>query len=178
MRSTRSRKWSSLTVRQLLARGWWSSPASFTTKTVRHDIAEILLKVALNKINQIKFIYPKKMSTNVCNTISFPFNFIACISPLKRTGPILSKFRYNFIIFILRVLTPYVWLACMSCWVIQLSNALSQPGPGLDMKVCQKVNISYNYLTKQNVIWLTSIHIIWVLCRFILRNWMNGISAF
>jgi hypothetical protein len=37
--------------RQLLGRGWWSSPASFTTKTGRHDIAEILLKVALNKIN-------------------------------------------------------------------------------------------------------------------------------
>jgi hypothetical protein len=28
------------------------SPASSTTKTGRHDIAEILLKVALNKINQ------------------------------------------------------------------------------------------------------------------------------
>jgi hypothetical protein len=30
------------------------TPASFTTKTGRHDIAEILLKVALNTINQIK----------------------------------------------------------------------------------------------------------------------------
>jgi hypothetical protein len=30
------------------------SPASFTTKTGCHDIAEILLKVALNTINQIK----------------------------------------------------------------------------------------------------------------------------
>jgi len=41
----------------LLARGWWFSPgapASSTTKTGRHDIAEILLKVALNTINQIK----------------------------------------------------------------------------------------------------------------------------
>jgi hypothetical protein len=28
------------------------SPASSTTKTGRHDIAEILLKVALNTINQ------------------------------------------------------------------------------------------------------------------------------
>ena len=36
--------------------GWLSpgTPASSTTKTGRHDIAEILLKVALNKINQIK----------------------------------------------------------------------------------------------------------------------------
>jgi hypothetical protein len=38
----------------LLARGWWFSPASSTTKAGRHDIAEILLKVALNTINQIK----------------------------------------------------------------------------------------------------------------------------
>ena len=36
---------------QLLANGQWfspSTPASSTTKTGRHDIAEILLKVALN----------------------------------------------------------------------------------------------------------------------------------
>jgi hypothetical protein len=39
----------------LLAQGWWFSPdipASSTTKTGRHDIAEILLKVALSTINQ------------------------------------------------------------------------------------------------------------------------------
>ena len=43
---------------QLLAHGRWFSsgtPASFPTKTGRHDIAEILLKVALNAINQIKY---------------------------------------------------------------------------------------------------------------------------
>jgi hypothetical protein len=42
---------------QLLAHGWWFSsgtPASSTTKTGRHDIVEILLKVALNTKNQIK----------------------------------------------------------------------------------------------------------------------------
>ena len=42
-------------VYQLLAHGRWLSPgtpASSTTKTGRHDIAEILLKVALNTINQ------------------------------------------------------------------------------------------------------------------------------
>jgi hypothetical protein len=38
----------------LLAHGQWFSPASSTTKTGRHDIAEILLKVALNTKNQIK----------------------------------------------------------------------------------------------------------------------------
>jgi hypothetical protein len=42
----------------LLAYGRWFSrgtPASFTTKTGRHDIAEILLKVAINtkNLNQI-----------------------------------------------------------------------------------------------------------------------------
>jgi hypothetical protein len=36
-----------------------STPASSTTKTGRHDIAEILLKVALNTINQIKSKIPK-----------------------------------------------------------------------------------------------------------------------
>ena len=43
-------------VYQLLAHGRWFSPgtpASSTTKTGRHDIAEILLKVALNTKNQI-----------------------------------------------------------------------------------------------------------------------------
>jgi hypothetical protein len=41
----------------LLAHGRWFSPgtpASSTTKTGRHDIAEILLKVALSTINKIK----------------------------------------------------------------------------------------------------------------------------
>jgi hypothetical protein len=46
-------------VYQLFAHGLWFSPgtlASYTTKTGRHDIAEILLKVALKhqKSNQIK----------------------------------------------------------------------------------------------------------------------------
>jgi hypothetical protein len=44
---------SSEKVYQLLAHGRWFSPASSTTKPGRHDIAEILLKVALKtqKIN-------------------------------------------------------------------------------------------------------------------------------
>ena len=44
-------------VYQLLAHDRWFSPgtpATSTTKTGRHDIAEILLKVALNTINKIK----------------------------------------------------------------------------------------------------------------------------
>ena len=52
---------------QLLAHGLWFSPdtpASSITKTGCHDIAEILLKVSLNTINQIKsnhnYIYRKQ----------------------------------------------------------------------------------------------------------------------
>jgi hypothetical protein len=41
-------------VSQLPAHGRWFSPISSITKADRHDIAEILLKVALNTINQIK----------------------------------------------------------------------------------------------------------------------------
>ena len=44
-------------VYQLLAHGRWFSPGnptSSTTKTGRHDRDELLLKVALNTINQIK----------------------------------------------------------------------------------------------------------------------------
>jgi hypothetical protein len=37
-------------IRQLLATGRWFSPVSSTNKTDRHDINEILLKVALNTI--------------------------------------------------------------------------------------------------------------------------------
>jgi hypothetical protein len=52
-------------VIKLLAHGRWFSPgtpASSTTKTGRHDIAEILLKVGLDTIlvNQINSIYYKQ----------------------------------------------------------------------------------------------------------------------
>jgi hypothetical protein len=54
---------------QLLAHGRWFSPdtsASSTTKTGHHDIAEILLKVALNTINKIKS--PGPILMDVYNT--------------------------------------------------------------------------------------------------------------
>ena len=54
-------------VYQLLSHGRWFSPgtsASSTTKTGRHDIAEALLKVALNTINQ---------SMNVCVSKITPY---------------------------------------------------------------------------------------------------------
>jgi hypothetical protein len=46
------------TVYQLLAHGRWFTPASSTTKTGRHDIAEILLKVAINTKNQSIINHP------------------------------------------------------------------------------------------------------------------------
>jgi hypothetical protein len=49
-------------VYQLLAQGRWFSPgtpASSTTKTGRHDIAEILLKVALKHQKSINQSYTK-----------------------------------------------------------------------------------------------------------------------
>jgi hypothetical protein len=54
-------------VYQLLAHGRWFSlgtPASSTTKTGRHDIAEILLKVALNTKNQKKISGHRKFHMN------------------------------------------------------------------------------------------------------------------
>jgi hypothetical protein len=55
---------------QLLAHGRWyspSTPASSTTKTGRHDIAELLLKVALNhqKSIKIKIHYQKYVTSRV-----------------------------------------------------------------------------------------------------------------
>jgi hypothetical protein len=62
-------------VYQLLVHGQWFSLASSTTKTGRHDIAEILLKVALKlqKSNQIN-CHVKAM---VCWSI-FPFVAASC----------------------------------------------------------------------------------------------------
>jgi hypothetical protein len=53
----------------MFAHGRWFSPgtpASSTTKTGRHDIAEILLKVALNRKSNSKF---KKMY-HLCHSVS------------------------------------------------------------------------------------------------------------
>jgi len=54
-------------IYQLLAHGRWFSlgtPASSTTKTDRHDIAEILLKVALNT-KKIKNLNQSKEINNI-----------------------------------------------------------------------------------------------------------------
>jgi hypothetical protein len=65
-------------VYQLLAHGRWYSPgtpASSTTKTGRHNIAEILLKVALNTKN-------KSINQNISNQ-SIPKNLLLYTSILK-----------------------------------------------------------------------------------------------
>ena len=56
-------------VCQWLATGRWFSPVSSTNKTNRHDITEILLKVALNTINKTK---PIRKGVNVVIIFSSP----------------------------------------------------------------------------------------------------------
>ena len=69
-------------VYQLLAQDRWFSlgtPASFTTKTGRHDIAELLLKVALNTNIQIQI--PKQCINFYwsVNTIFLRFGNLPCL---------------------------------------------------------------------------------------------------
>jgi hypothetical protein len=62
-------------VYQLLAGGWLFSlgtPASSTTKTGRHDIAEMLLKVALSTIKIV--VAPKKTPTLILLIAKKKFN--------------------------------------------------------------------------------------------------------
>jgi hypothetical protein len=74
----------------LLARGWWFSPdtpAFSTTKTGRHEIVEILLKVALNTKNQIKsnliVIISVKLSTQGLGASENFFYYIIQIYTIK-----------------------------------------------------------------------------------------------
>ena len=69
MHSTRSARDK---VYQLLAHGRWFSLASSTTKTGRHDIAEILLKVVLKhqKSNQNQI---RNSNTNPVHSFTFVF---------------------------------------------------------------------------------------------------------
>ena len=62
-------------VCQWIATGQWfslGSPVSSTNKTDHHDIGEILLKVALNTINQ----KPKKNCKKVCITQTTTVQFL------------------------------------------------------------------------------------------------------
>jgi hypothetical protein len=68
-------------VYQLLARGRWFSPgtpASSTTKTGRHDIAEILLKVALRH-NKSKSDQSKKNNVDIDFSLWFSLVFLLIV---------------------------------------------------------------------------------------------------
>jgi hypothetical protein len=65
---------------QLLAHGRWFSPgtpASSTTKTGRHDVAEILLKVALKHQKSIKsYSFREMREQKWTNALNFLFFYI------------------------------------------------------------------------------------------------------
>jgi hypothetical protein len=65
-------------VYQLLVHGWWFSPgttASSTTKTGRHDIAEILLKVVLSTKKSIN-VFIQDLGTYKHKTARIVFTYI------------------------------------------------------------------------------------------------------
>jgi hypothetical protein len=67
-------------VYQLLAHGRWFSPgtpASSTTKTGRHDIAEILLKVALNTNQSINHTDDRRLTQHCDITSPIPLNQVS-----------------------------------------------------------------------------------------------------
>ena len=67
-------------VCQLLPHGRWFSPgtpASSTTKTCGHDVAEILMKVALNTKNQLIFSFTYSIEDIIVKL--FIYLYIACI---------------------------------------------------------------------------------------------------
>ena len=77
---------------QLLANGRWFSPgtpASSTTKTGRHDIAEILLKVTLNTINQIK-------SNQMSPTVLFIVLYYECVCIGSKLNLVLFNNEHSF----------------------------------------------------------------------------------
>ena len=97
-------------VYQLLAHGRWFSPgtpASSTTKTGCHDIAERLLKVALNTKNQIKSLqigslcyYYYLWTGVITNSVTMLLLFITCgqvslqmrpTHPIVQTHPFFSR---------------------------------------------------------------------------------------
>jgi hypothetical protein len=81
-------------VYQLLAHGRWFSPgtpASSTIKTGRHDIAEILLKVALNTINQIKSNHFSLDTLSFAGAVVFIIRWYLFIQLPVQSVPITTK---------------------------------------------------------------------------------------
>ena len=89
-------------VYQLLAHGRWFSlgtPASTSTKTGRHDIAEILLKLALNTINQIKLNQILNNANILFRLYSFIYFFVIDNLHTRKRITFHAKFNENIIIF-------------------------------------------------------------------------------
>jgi hypothetical protein len=87
-------------VCQRLVTGLWFSPVSFTNKTDRHIITEILLKVALNTINQNSFAtqenYKRLHSILIITFLHFPVQIsnIVTTSAIKLSSDFFTRFRY------------------------------------------------------------------------------------
>jgi hypothetical protein len=91
---------------------WFSSgtPASSTTKTGRHDIVEILLKVALSTINKVKSNHTLNSSGNILYVVYNRFVVVLLIVPDK------YYFKKRFVctkldIYVVSPLTP--------CWPLR-----------------------------------------------------------
>ena len=89
-------------VYQLLVHGRWFSPASSTTKTGRHDIAEILLKVALSTIkiksNQRVFVPKGSSKLHPLHNCSSKFRLTVYVEILQSLLVVLSFFYLRLLI--------------------------------------------------------------------------------
>ena len=93
-------------VCQWLATGLWFSLVSSTNKTDRHDITEILLKVALNTINLYRYI--KCLQNNVTLVRSTTTKCMASMNYLKNIFTFKSKIENLKITLLLFVLQDAV----------------------------------------------------------------------
>ena len=80
---------------QLLAHGRWFSPDSATTKTGRHDIAEILMKLALNTIKQTN----KQTSTESIRILKLCLQFMDL--GLRYLGPLANTSQRQVLLIVL-----------------------------------------------------------------------------
>jgi hypothetical protein len=98
---------------QWLATGRWFSPGilvSSTNKTDRHDIAEILLKVALNTINKIQTFTYNNLDKNhfdVLILVELQKQFILCLD-LVEIMHIKSMFKFSSNVHLLKLRFKFV----------------------------------------------------------------------
>ena len=82
-------------VCQWLATGWWFSPVSSTIKTDRHDITEILLKVAINTIN----LNQTYRLTNDSGTNCLPHILHGFLTPTVKTKYITHNISLYYVLY-------------------------------------------------------------------------------